>query len=978
MVVQYFFVTVKQIAVHFTGYKKFSLVYYLIVVLAVSCVPGKKALVLIDQQKYDKAKVWLNKALAKDSINADAKYAYSLLYSDTAYQNYQLDSAYYYILSARSDFNQPDTTKKQKMLTGNVVTDSTLIQQQKVRIDSMAFRQATVTNTVAAYQRFLNNFPTALQVQEAVAQRNALAFKAAAQTNTYQAYEKFMATYPDAIQIDQARIRYNNLIFKEKTKEGTLDSYLTFLINFPDTPYRDQAEKAIFEISTADNMPQSYFTFVQRFPESTYTRRAVNMLYHLYKTTHKAQNFLTDYDDLPFADSLRNIMQSEADILIPFFENGRYGFFNSSGTVIAPARYDGMTPNYFCHGISDDFMHVVQGTAGQYQNMILTKDNRPIFTYTLNDDEDEPNQIAEKTVADLGSGMLKVWEKEGYLLIHKSGYSILESVDGIEEIELCGEPTYSTRKSQAPPYQFIKFKQNAKWGLCAFSGKIILDPLYDDIDISENFALVEKKGRIAITNREKLLEKANNAPLPLSFIYEDVSLINENHVIAYEDELETVIDDLLNMVVPLAEHSVIRPVKVGEQSKPYWLLRKKVDEKQYYLYENEPVAEPVYYQKAYYDNRWLALKDRQQFKLIDFDDKQLKNETYDSVKILSENFVILFHNLENYPDSISVIFQNHKRIDLGPPTGNKKQPQLLFRLLQAAGSSVGVKKKSASQYLLISNAAKEKQVYNTQGNLIFQGDFDNVTIEGTGLFVIESKGKKGLLDSLGNTLLGSKYQGIGNFDNGNLAVLDRSKFGLYNAGRRIFIKPAYDAILKSYQLDQGGTKQDLFIAKKNNKTGLINASDKVVIPFDYTEIKYWTDSSALVKNEEFWQILKFSSITGSKTPEKLYDISYTGILDFDYIKDTPNEIILRIYKKEGYGMLSNKYGEILGATYDDIVLMADRSSEEDITQNRVFLAEKYVTEADLYIIIHLDGSGKIIRRQALKPEEYDMVFCSKG
>ena len=96
----------------------------------------------------------------------------------------------------------------------------------------------------------------------------------------------------------------------------------------------------------------------------------------------------------------------------------------------------------------------------------------------------------------------------------------------------------------------------------------------------------------------------------------------------------------------------------------------------------------------------------------------------------------------------------------------------------------------------------------------------------------------------------------------------------------------------------------------------------------------------------------------------------------EYIKNDSKEIILRIYQAEGYGILSNLYGEVLGATYDDITLMTDRNTGGQ--KDRIFLAEKYVKEADLYIIIHIDASGEIIRRQALKPEDYDMVFCDQG
>src|SRR5690606_2049642 len=118
----------------------------------------------------------------------------------------------------------------------------------------------------------------------------------------------------------------------------------------------------------------------------------------------------------------------------------------------------------------------------------------------------------------------------------------------------------------------------------------------------------------------------------------------------------------------------------------------------------------------------------------------------------------------------------------------------------------------------------------------------------------------------------------------------------------------------------------------------------VMIPFDFEEVRYWTDSTALVKDEEFWKIYQFRSQQATPMAEE-EKVLFDEIIDFDYIKNDSREIILRIYQEEGYGILSNLYGEVLGATYDDITLMADRNTGGQ--KDRIFLAEKYVNEADL-------------------------------
>ena len=938
--------------------------------LTTSCTNTRYALKLLEKKKFKPATAILNRSLAKDSINAQAKYVYSLMYTDTAYHQYHIDTAYAYILDAATDLTQPDTAAKQQILLKKLWVDSTTIASQKLRVDSLAFARAAAQHTVESYQYFLDRFSTAAQYDTAVGLRNALAFEKVRQANTYQAYQKFMETYPDAVEFNEAKEHYNMLVFRDKTQAGTLESYLQFLVNFPETPYRTLAEKEIFEISTVENTLESYEVFIRRFPNSIHAKKAIDFLYHLYKTNHNPADFLERYDPLPFADSLREVIALENEILIPFYENKKYGFFDSKGEVVIPTQYDGIAEEYFCHGVTNDFVKTSIASEEGNLSLLLTKDNQRIFGTSVNPDL-SVIEAASATLTDLGGGLVEVTNNGQHTLVHKSGLMVLDTPEGgrYEGIELMPVSSSDKEDENHPPYQFIKFQLKGKWGLSTFAGKALLEAVYDDIELMEEFVMLTKNEKIAVTNREALFAKADNQPLPLSFIYEDIAMVDDTHLIAYTERQETVLNDQLQVIVPLADHTIIRPLRTSAQMDKYWLIRKKDASRQYYLFSrNSREAGNTHYEQAYYDDRWLAFKADNKFILFDFYKNRQSTETYDSVKILSKNFVLLFPDFARSPDSVTIVFQNQKKVNVA--SSDKKQT-VFFRLLRPRGMAEG---SETSQYLLIDDHSREKQIYNDKGEVVFSSDFDEVSIEAPHLFVIEKNGKKGLIDSLGNTLLSTRYQGIGNYADGILAVLDRGKFGLYKYDTKEHIKPLYDAILKVYY-PEADSIEGLFIAKKKGKTGLINAEDKVLIPFDFEEIRYWTDSTALVKDEAFWKIYQFRSQQDTKMAAE-EKVLFDKIIDFDYIKSDPREIILRIYQEEGYGILSNLYGEVLGATYDDITLMADRNTGGQ--KDRIFLAEKYVSEADLYIIIHLDASGNIIRRQALKPEDYDMVFCDRG
>ena len=79
--------------------------------------------------------------------------------------------------------------------------------------------------------------------------------------------------------------------------------------------------------------------------------------------------------------------------------------------------------------------------------------------------------------------------------------------------------------------------------------------------------------------------------------------------------------------------------------------------------------------------------------------------------------------------------------------------------------------------------------------------------------------------------------------------------------------------------------------------------------------------------------------------------------------------ILLITKDSKSGILSNKHGEVVGATFNDIVNIGS-------VENPVYFAEKYILEAEFYVVIYYDASGKILRKQIFtEAEEYDKIYC---
>lgn len=931
----------------------------------------------MEKNKYEEARAKLDKALSKDSLNADLFYVYSLIFSDTAYNEYNIDSSYAYILKAQTDYALTDAKTRGKQLK-QLELDSLLLLEQRLRNDSLAFQRAASIHSVQAYQQFLDQHTDAPQTEQAIRNRNQLAYQSASQLDTYEAYKDFMETYPDAEEHELAKERYNTLVFREKTRSGDLQSYIDFLEAFPDSPFRAQAEKQILEISTAANEYGSYESFIRRYPQSPHMPLAVNLLFHLYCDRFSADAFFQKYPGLPLQDSLKSAYQLSQKMLAPVFEEQHYGLMDSQGKMMIATQYGIVPSRYLCNGVEAPVVHMAQFTDTVEHHYILTKAGENVYDYEISSTSAEKNtKMEERYVYTLGAGVLLTrTSQDQFTLLLESGERLLPNAEMANHLDTASLLPFWENERQIkelPAYQFIRFQVDGLWGLATFTGRVLLEPEYEEIDALEDFILLRKNGKIAVTKREKVAAVADQRPLELSFLYEDVALLDGQHLIAYTDEYESVIDRNLDIAVPLDRHNVIRKIDASGQDKPQWLLREDRVEAYvendsllnrkvsvYYLYDKDDDRnKSTTFRNASFSDNWLAMNNNEGFHFFNLQQNNA-SQVYDSVKLLGENFALLFKYFEEGKDSVTVLFPNDRRLALASPEN------INFLLLRPASIQ------TEREYILIAPRRGPKEVWNQYGQRVLMDNFDDIKVYGPGLFVIEKNRRKGLLDSLGNELLPIRYESISNYMDSLLAVFQNRKFGAYDYATKSLIRPQYDAALQVYGPmvfhPEDSSYSSLYIAREDGSYGLINDQEHKLSSFEFDQIRYWNDTAALVRKDGEWAIYRVKRQT-PYDDEQDY-ILYDEIEELELLEKTPEESIFRIYKDGGYGIISNQNGELLTPTYDDIRLFGSIADP-----NSIFLAEKYVPEAELYVVIHLNTSGDIIKRQALTSEQYDKVFC---
>ncbi|MTI41790.1 WG repeat-containing protein [Fulvivirga lutimaris] len=571
-----------------------SLIYFIfsIYCLSASAQTGniKKALKLQEKGKIEKAQKQIEKAFKKDASLPAAIYATAKIQFDTAYHNYNIDSAYFTLLEARKYFGlleEKDMEKHAKIGVNLVSMD-----EFKREIETAAFLRARLENTEDRLNYFLETFPKSKQEASAVKIRDSLAFQTARRTNTYGAYEDFMSKYPNALQYDDAKQRYEKLYFTKSTADGKLDSYVKFLQTHGTTPYRFEAERNIYEISTADNEPKSYLAFMDKYPKSNWVKKARRVLYHVLKDKGEIESFPKKW----LTDSLATIIKYDTiGPLIPVYKAGKYGFVDLKENQIIKSQYTNINSELLCHVLETDFFQSDEGVIARDGSAILPKH--------------------KGEVEDMGSGLLKVKYRNSFKVFHKSGWEI--NSDYWDDVKLLNG-------------KFIAFKLNDKWGLMSVAGRNVTKAVFDNISTQGPFYIFELDEKYDALTANKLAEAVDKNPINFNPIHEDFELLEGNKLWLQSTFGEMVLDEYLNETIPFNEQKI----KVLSKA----VIVKGREKIELLTIEYKLKAEKQS-DKMEYNDEYLGIKMANGWELYSFLDFTLI-DTFDTLTFYGSNFLL--------------------------------------------------------------------------------------------------------------------------------------------------------------------------------------------------------------------------------------------------------------------------------------------------------------------------------------------------
>ncbi len=744
------------------------------------------------------------------------------------------------------------------------------------------------------------------------------AFERAKKMNTEKSYIDFIAQFELASQREAAIELRNEIAFVDALKINTSGSFLAYLTKYPTSSRTHEArqryEKLLYEEKTKDGKLNSYEEFIREYPETFHRKEVEKNIFEITTAagTHLSlTKFLKKYPRSGFYGKMAKNMlyhiEKESDV------GNRYAFKSDSIEMISKLEKGYLIPI------------LKTGKFG-----FMTEQGKEILSprfagihesYLCGAIKTDYLITSEGIVGRSGKLIMrgKVEQLEelgfGFLKLKVPGCWIVIHKSGYTIKDACPED------AKVISGQYLAIKKNKKWGLFAFNGRQLLPYQYEEIEALDRIIVLSKTRKKILVTVDQIANLANRVPLNESGVYDEIRQLATDQYLVRNGTLEGVLNSSLAFVVPLERHSV------GQS--PYGFVIEK--NKKYRVNDVSQELRGKEFDNLNFYGDWIGLKESGNASLYQGREKKFLRKQLDSLWF--ENQVAF--TLRN--DSLKVYFNSGRSLDF-----------------ESKVSVKFIKSQDSTNYFYVPEKNKNSVYAVAGGAKLFSVDFENLDYLGRGFFLIGKGEKKGLVDESGKILLPIEYTAIVYTGPGIVSLLKDKKFGLFNMISRKLIKPSFERNVIVYD-------EDRLLAFKDGYYGFMNWDAKSLSKFEFEEVQLWNDSIAMVKSNFQWSLYE---INVRKTV-------MSKIKDFHLIGHQGDEKVVVIHRENFYGVLSNTRGEIIPASYTDIINLG--TAEEPL-----YFAEKHVEEAGIYVIIYFDRDGKILRKQAFEEDEYGKIYCDEN
>lgn len=785
----------------------------------------KNALKNIERHRWQKAESTLRKSLSKTPQNPSVRYGLSVFFFHPDNPAYNLDSAYYYAVTALHDYDATPLRTRDKLR--RIAVDSAGLVGLRARIDSTAFEAAKGENTESAYLEFLSHFPSAIQRELAEHLRDEVAFQEALKESTPQSFRRYLTRYPQSQRAPDAQAHYDRLLYYEASRDQRLVSYEKFLLDHPETPYKKEVRKNIFELSTISGTVESFLSFMSRYPSGDFVGRSRQIIFHL----------LAD-DDRPewpggfLNDSLRTLLALNQSLLVPFLTKDRFGFMDESGNEMIPAVYEDIHEDYLCGQITDDILIA--------DHQLIARNGSPVFRGNVDE------------VADIGAGFLKINTAGKTSLIHKGGFVLRDSVQDARILNK----------------RFIAIREDDSWFLYSLGGRRLDDRPWDTITSMQDLLVFTRNAKKSVIPVSQISEgRAGNGLLVLSDPFDDVKVWSNGLIWGKSGAFEGLMDQSLQSIIRFDQHELAQTYFGATAT-----VRNGVA-----LYDWTGRRSSTFEKVKILGRRVGARKGGSWYLLNPFS-QNVEGAPYDSLAVEGPFFIGIRGDTVtvHFNDNSSKRFYQPRKISFVPgmdsiafltvqENGSHKTVYDLrgTRLFAASFDDI----KYAGQDVLVVTSKDKNGLVNTKGERLLPVEFDAVgSVKGNVISVLKNKkfGAYNVVtgkfirpaydrnvvpysEGITSTFKGGYYGFLGwdnkplsrfEFDainhwNDSVAMVKRgATWGLYEIPSRKII----ESDLLDLKLVKDTAAERIAIVRKGNAFGVINNRGKTMIPITFTDV----------------------------------------------------------------------------------------------------------------------------------------------
>lgn len=767
--------------------------------------------------------------------------------------------------------------------------------------------------TPVKYRDRLKKFPLDSLMLIRYRQRiDSAAFERAKGIHSVEGFDYFLRAFPFAMEMDEAIDLRNEVAYNDALAVNTHQGFKMYMQKYPDakrfTEAKSHYDRLLYLDKTHDLKLESYVAFLQEHPDTPYRNEIEKNIFELSVASgsiEQYEDYLTRYPASAHVGKAKAILfhllkEDQRLTSIPFLKS------DSLSHVLALEQHY-LVP--FLHKNKFGFMD--QEGAEILLTDATDIDDEYLCGNIMTDVLLLPDGIVARngsriykgniiSVEDIGAGFLLLEKKSGLQVIHKTGFTVGDSiVDDAKTIQ----------------GSFLALKKNNRWSVWTFTGRKVLEYDWDDIlEIGLNVILRQEK-KYTITTVQALAAIVNQHTLTHSQFFDEVKVWTDDKLWCRSGELQGILDADLNIYLPF-EKQVLSQVFCGTLAKQPDAIRLYKGNTLISTYQDVVLNKP--WAAFLFNGTWLLSRPHEKFEPVAFDSILYTGPFAIGIK----------------GDMLGAYIDATKKIEV------KKPAHFTF-----------IPGQDSSMYLVFEQAQK-KTVYNEKGKKLFTIAYDKIQYGGEGTFIVTQKEKKGLISSDGKVLLPFEYDAIAPAKGGVLSLLKGTKFGVYNIRTKNLIKPAYNKNLVTYNAK-------FLVAFKDGVFGFIGWDNKPVSDFDFSEVQYWTDTTAWVKRNYAWSLYEVAT----------RKVKLDKVKDYKIIQESPSEKLAIVHQENQYGVLHNKRGFIIPTTFSDIVNVGS-------PEVPLYFTEKHVEEASIFIVIYYNSEGAMIRKEVYEHDEYEKIYCS--